>query len=71
MKQILEEAKAAWNELRGKMKELVSRLKEEFGVDNVKSAKKLIDEKQAKLDKVDDRLEQGVEKLEENYAWEM
>ncbi len=69
MKEQIEEAKVEKNREEGKLEELLKQLKKEFKCKNLNEAKKILVGMEREIDKEEDALEKGINKLEESYEW--
>jgi len=70
MTERLEEVKIELAKLDGLLEELLKRLKVKSGESNLKRAKAVLIAVRKKLEKKENELEDGVERLEEKYEWQ-
>jgi predicted nucleic acid-binding Zn-ribbon protein len=69
MKEKIEGAKEKRAQLKGELNELMRRLKQDYGITNIKQAEKKVKEMQAQIVEMDKEIEAGVAKLEKDYEW--
>lgn len=67
LKSNIDSAKSKISELEGQKKMLMKRLKDDYGCTTLKQAKKKLDELNESVTELDDQIQQGIEKLEEQY----
>lgn len=69
MRRKVDDAKAKVQRLEGQVDSARSRMKQEFGVDNLDAAQKLLGEMDGKLSEMEKRFNEGVTQLSGAYDW--
>jgi chaperonin cofactor prefoldin len=67
LKNKIERAKTTVAELTGQQKSQMNQLKETFGCDTIEDAETKLETMKKSISKLDNQIEQGLEKLEEMY----
>lgn len=70
LKQEVEDAKSEANKAKGALEQLMSQLKEDFDCDDLKSAKRLLEELKTKRDKAQKDFEKEMQTYEEKWRTE-
>ena len=69
LKAEIDNATASKNKLDGERKSVIDRMESKHGVDTIDAAKKLVTKQEKELVGINDLIEDGMAKLEEEYQW--
>ena len=66
----IEEAKSNYSKLEGKKASYLETLKEQFGVSSLTEAKELLEKKDKDIDILEQTIQKGLDKLQEEYEFD-
>ena len=70
IKEKIEKAKSRQSEIKGQISGVKTQMKNQFGVSDLKTAEKKLMELGNRLDKMEEKFKDRMEKLEEAYDWD-
>lgn len=71
IKNEIDEAKTEDSEIKGQLISIDEQLSKEFDIDSIEDAEALVEKKDSAIDAMEEKFDDGLEKLEDAYEWDL